>query len=96
MLFRSPTAKQCRLGKITSDIDEFKKMISKNQQGDWDCDGMCFSRGLRGNRMSVEINAKGEELLKEIDFLGEKFFVPNPPEEYLERTYGSDWRIPIK
>ena len=59
----TPTAKQCRLGNITSDINEFKKMVSDNQQGDWDCDGMCFSNGLRGNRMAVEINAKAQELL---------------------------------
>jgi len=61
----TPTAPQCSLGKITSDIDEFKKMISNNQQGDWDCDGMCFSRGLRGNRMALSINTKAHELLTE-------------------------------
>lgn len=32
--------------------------------------------------------------LREIEFLGEKFYVPSPPEKYLRLAYGKDWRIP--
>jgi hypothetical protein len=42
----------------------------------------------------VRIPARLFEHLKEIDFIGEKFLVPDPPEEFLRFKYGPDWEIP--
>jgi len=54
----TPTAKHCRLGKVTSDVEVFKKMVEHNFDEGWDCQKMCFERGLRCNRMGLEINER--------------------------------------
>ena len=58
----TPTAKHCRLGKITPDLNEFKAMISANQQNAWDCQKMCFDKGFRCNRMGLEIGIEANKL----------------------------------
>ena len=58
----TPSFKRLRLGKLTSDIDEFKKMISTNQDPAFNCIE-CFSRGARCNRMGLEINSTWRDLI---------------------------------
>lgn len=60
----TPTGKQCRLGKITSDIEKFKKMLMLSNNEAWDCKKNCFNKGLRCNRMGFEINRAYKSLME--------------------------------
>jgi len=60
----TPTAKHCRLGSCTSDVNEFEQILLKNADPNWDCQRMCFNKNLRCNRMGLEINRSYKELIQ--------------------------------
>jgi len=75
-----------------NDYSLYVPMIKESLRIDWTCyrvlDNAVFM--YPGIRIPVRFLTD----LKEIEFLGERFLVPNPPEEYLEVKYGPDWRVP--
>ena len=51
----TPTFKKLRLGKVTNNLEEFKRMIKRNQAPDFSTTE-CFKDGARCNRMGISIN----------------------------------------
>jgi len=48
------------------------------------------------NRCPLGCQKRFLDKLDTIEFYGRKFTIPSFAEEYLEKSYGSDWRVPIK
>ena len=67
-------------------------MVKSSMRMDWACyriiDDNIFH--YPGIRLPIRLFTE----LKEIEFIGEKFLVPNPPEEYLRIKYGPSWKSP--
>ena len=67
-------------------------LVKSSIRMDWECfriiDGNIFH--YPGIRFPIRLFSE----LKEIEFIGEKFLVPNPPEEYLRIKYGTTWMTP--
>ena len=63
----APNALNHRLGKVTSNMQEFVNAILQNYDETWNCKIECFEKGLRCNRMGIEVNqeySRRDELLR--------------------------------
>ena len=60
--------------------------LKKSGTQDWTCYRIINDSIYQWPVVQIPIDLHTD--LKEIDFLDEKFFVPNPPEEYLMLKYG--------
>jgi hypothetical protein len=69
-------------------------VIKDHARVDWSC--MFVVDSVIHSYPGVQVPATLFINPKEIEFLGEKFFVPNPPEEYLRLKYGPEWNVPKK
>jgi hypothetical protein len=76
----------------TNELNMSVDLKKSGTQMDWTCYRIIDDSIYQWPVIQIPVRLHTD--LKEIDFLGEKFWVPNPPEEYLRLKYGPEWMIP--
>lgn len=101
--WKTPNAR-CKKNNIVTGLRIYKGGVMKGfKNKEMHCDICCFIKHKDcryyprdGSNLLLAYPAKTIGELKEIDFYGRKIKVPFYAEEFLELTYGKDWRIPHK
>lgn len=79
---------------IDSELHLSVDLKKSGTQMDWTCYRIIDDSIYQWPVVKIPVSLYTE--MKEIDFLGTTFSVPNPPEEYLTLKYGPDWMTPKK
>ena len=80
---------------VKVNVNELNLSVDMQKSGtqlDWTCYRIIDDSIYQWPVVKIPVSLHTD--LKEIDFLGEKFMVPNPPEEYFRLKYGPDWMTP--
>jgi hypothetical protein len=66
--------------------------VKDGMRTDWTCHRIIDGGAIEfpGGKLPLHLFAQPME----VEFIGQNFLVPNPPEEYLRLKYGPEWRIP--
>ncbi len=75
-----------------ADLHVSVELSKRDTQLDWTCYRIIDDSIYQWPVVKIPVKLHTE--LKSIEFLGEQFNVPNPPEEYLRLKYGPEWMIP--
>ena len=67
-------------------------LVKDGVRTDWTCHRIVDGVAIEFPGVQLPLSLFTE--LREAEFIGEKFRLPNPPEEYLRLKYGPDWRTP--
>lgn len=67
-------------------------LIKDGIRTDWTCHRIISGGAIEFPGVKLPLHLFTQPM--EIEFIGQNFLVPNPPEEYLRLKYGSEWRTP--